>query len=88
MLNKNEMNAKANAADVDVDLLVAGIGEMLDGIRHCLKATDLHSSSTDSDYILMVAALPGKGIQVKDVTECFDVLKCFGTDDSVIQAPD
>ena len=36
----------------------------------------------------MVAALPGKGIQVKDVTECFDVLKCFGTDDSVIQAPD
>ena len=67
MLNKNEMNAKANAADVDVDLLVAGIGEMLDGIRHCLKATDL---------------------QVKDVTECFDVLKCFGTDDSVIQAPD
>ncbi|MBS6877893.1 MAG: hypothetical protein KH214_12545 [Ruminococcus sp.] len=88
MLNKNEMNAKANAADVDVDLLVAGIGEMLDGIRHCLKAADLHSSSTDSDYILMVAALPGKGIQVKDVTECFDVLKCFGTDDSVIQAPD
>ena len=88
MLNKNEMNAKANAADVDVDLLVAGIGEMLDGIRHCLKATDLHSSSTDSDYILMVAALPGKDIQVKDVTECFDVLKCFGTDDSVIQAPD
>ena len=64
MLNKNEMNGKANAADVDVDLLVAGIGEMLDGIRHCLKATDLHSSSTDSDYILMVAALPGKGIQV------------------------
>ena len=48
MLNKNEMNGKANAADVDVDLLVAGIGEMLDGIRHCLKATDLHSSSTDS----------------------------------------
>ena len=88
MLNKNEMNGKANAVDVDVDLLVAGIGEMLDGIRHCLKATDLHSSSTDSDYILMVAALPGKGIQVKDVTECFDVLKCFGTDDSVIQAPD
>ena len=65
MLNKNEMNGKTNAADVDVDLLVAGIGEMLDGIRHCLK-----------------------GIQVKDVTECFDVLKCFGTDDSVIQAPD
>ena len=61
---------------------------MLDGIRHCLKATDLHSSSTDSDYILMVAALPGKGIQVRDVTECFDVLKCFGTDDSVIQVPD
>lgn len=88
MLNKNEMNCKANAADVDVDLLVAGIGEMLDGIRHCLKATDLHSSSTDSDYILMVAALPGKGIQVRDVTECFDVLKCFGTDDSVIQVPD
>ena len=88
MLNKNEMNAKANTADVDVDLLVAGIGEMLDGIRHCLKAADLHSSSTDSDYILMVAALPGNGIQVKDVTECFDVLKCFGTDDSVIQAPD
>ena len=29
MLNKNEMNAKANAADVDVDLLVAGIAEML-----------------------------------------------------------
>ena len=72
MLNKNEMNGKANAVDVDVDLLVAGIGEML----------------TDSDYILMVAALPGKGIQVRDVTECFDVLKCFGTDDSVIQVPD
>ena len=34
MLNKNEMNGKANAVDVDVDLLVAGIGEMLDGIRH------------------------------------------------------
>ena len=60
MLNKNEMNGKANAVDVDVDLLVAGIGEMLDGIRHCLKATDLHSSLTDSDYILMVAALPDR----------------------------
>ena len=29
MLNKNEMNGKTNAADVDVDLLVAGIGERL-----------------------------------------------------------
>ena len=44
MLNKNEMNGKANAEEVDVDLLEAGIGEMLDGIRHCLKANDLHSS--------------------------------------------
>ena len=44
MLNKNEMNAKANAEDVDVDLIVAGTGEMLDGIGHCLKATGLHSS--------------------------------------------
>ena len=75
MLNKNEMNGKTNAEDVDVDLLVAGIGEMMDGIRHCLKAADLHSSSTDSDYILMVAALPGNGIQGQDGTECFNALK-------------
>ena len=88
MLKKNEMYDESSAADMDVNLLITGIGEMLDGIRHCLKAADLHSDSTDSDYILMVAALPGKGIQVKDVTECFDVLKCFGTDDAVIQAPD
>ena len=88
MLKKSEMYDESSAADMDVNLLITGIGEMLDGIRHCLKAADLHSDSTDSDYILMVAALPGKGIQVKDVTECFDVLKCFGTDDAVIQAPD
>ncbi len=88
MLNKKEMNSSSSATDVDVDLLAAGIGEMLDGIRHCLKATDLHGNSTDSDCLLMIAAFPGKGIQVRDVTECFEVLKCFGTEDSVIQLPD
>lgn len=88
MLNKKEMNSKTSATDVDVDLLISGIGEMLDGIHHCLKAADLHSNSTDNDYVLMVTAFPGKGIQVRDVNECFEVLKCFGTEDSVIQAPD
>ena len=86
MSKKNEMYNETSA--VDADLLAAGIGEMLEGIRHCLKAAGLHSDPADNGYILMVAAIPGKGIQVKDVTECSGVLKCFGVEDSVIQIPD
>ncbi len=88
MRNKNELDRKFVSSDVDVDLLVEGFGEMLDGIRHCLKATNLNNTPTDNKNILMVAALPGKGIQVRNVTECFEVLQCFGDTDSVIQAPD
>ncbi|WP_294500436.1 hypothetical protein [uncultured Gemmiger sp.] len=88
MRNKTEMNHRNNASDVDMNLLMAGIGEMLDGIRHCLKATDAEDDEQDDGYLFMAAAYPGKGIQVRDVTECYGVLKCFGTEDSVMQAPD
>ena len=88
MRNKTEMNHRNNASDVDMNLLMAGIGEMLDGIRHCLKATDADDDGQDNGYIFMAAAYPGKGIQVRDVTECYGVLKCFGTEDAVVQAPD
>lgn len=88
MYSKNEMDRKFVSTDVDVNMLVEGFEEMLTGIRHCLKATNLNSGLEDRDDILTVAVSPGKGIQVMTEAECSEVLRCFGDTDSVIQAPE
>ena len=88
MYKKEKLSTETFPSNINTDQIIDVIGQMLEAIQHCLNAANLNVK-TDTDHeLLMIAAWPGKGIQVKEINECFEVLSVFGDTDSVIQAPE
>ena len=59
-------------------------------VRHCagaLCAGDVSEDASEDEAVLMAVAVPGKGIQVMDVEECFGALRWFGVDDMEEDSP-
>lgn len=70
----------------NVETLRHSLEDIAACVQRCVGALCAEDTAEDK-AILMAVAVPGKGVQVMDVEECFGALRWFGVDDMEEPAP-
>lgn len=85
--DKNKLYTETDDVDVEIDTeeLLEGLHELLTGMHHCMDA--ISAEADEEEPVLMVAAQPGKPIQIVTEEECFKLLPVFGDCDFIGRAP-
>ncbi len=75
--------------EIDMEKVMDALTMTFNGLSQCMEALGIGKADKDggNNPVLMLAAVPGKPVQVVDVDACFAILKNFGISDTVEDTP-